>query len=586
MGDTPLGYLIGSVIGMLVTAALELAFQPIGRYLQHRRLTIPFRKRSAASRPDDFADSVYSWTENGQESELPGFEALYARFHSFLRPKRLVLVTGSFGTGKSYLCRHLASRLASEPDLVPIYIDASKIGSEALPSALLPPISNDEFRDLSLSELEILLNNRQAVFFLDGLDQLPYTGQSTSILDQILAFALSHQKERHAVLVLVVRKEFYDVSPELLEFCAEGKVPILQVRGLDSQDHIRRFVLSGDPAGGDTRWPVVKALMQKDSAAYDLFKIPLILKLSLKLEVELLRNAVSTGITFARIYRDAFKKMNPAEFLFLQRLAYEIYKSDRQHFILSRSILASLDLDSETFRNRVAKLGVVRQQGSYFQFEHSSLRDYFAAEWILSAIEDGGGSEILDDRVVHYLVSEFCAGLMTRDLLLHISVLLKSSDNDLVKNNLVDIVSEIEDEDLKIYGSKLISEKIEGLVFGDEMGEHALFLASIAGIFRQREPVEQVVAYAKKVGADRFRDKFFITKEGFRYYDNSQDRCILEWLRALRSGKYGYIRLLLCHLLGEWKVEKAIPVLTALADDKNEEDVIRQAAWEALQKLM
>ncbi|HXD34672.1 MAG TPA: AAA family ATPase [Pyrinomonadaceae bacterium] len=587
-----LSYIVSGIIGSGVAATLEATFQPVSKSIKFLKVIRPLNRATQLDRPADFADFGCHWKNTDREEiEYLESSSLYSKFKDFTRSdQKILVVTGRYGTGKTYLCKYLAGRLAEESHYprakIPIYFDASKIHSDNIPSELISQLNNRGCTSLSLSELGHLIKVGRVVIFLDGLDQLPYLMGGTGILESIFDFICSNfSANGGSSVILVVREEFYQVSPEFQQFVLDRDVTTLHLRGFVQDNHLKKFILLTDKEQGLDKWTRTKELLSEDPNLRDLLQVPVILKRFVALDLHILRRMVSTGITLANIYRLSFEKTR-TDGRFLRDLAYWLFRNDRYYFSMNHELLQHLAIDKDSCRSKLRAQGLIIAQSGYFQFEHQSFRDYFAAERILQAIDENQGEAFLSDRVIHYLVSEFVAGLLDNELFVKLVSIIDSTTNDLVKNNIIDIVSEVEDEALRSQAASLISERIKSLNFDSDLNEYQIFLAAIGGIFGFREPVETLVDYAKSIGIGKFTELFFITKNGYEYYSNSQDCWLLEWLKALPSKKYGYTRLVLCYMLGEMKAEKSIPHLKRIILDSTEDILLRQYAHEALKKLV
>jgi len=554
--------------------------------IKYLKIVKPLRDKALKEIPKDFAELTYSWKESGKEEEenLRDNDKMFKKFEDFVNSKQKVaVITGRFGTGKTYLCKYLAGKFAKK--FIPIYIDSSRFASHRIHDEITNYLRNRGIPDIAEEDLSELLKKRKTIIFFDGLDQLPYLMQNISILNYVIEYILGNFLKGlyNSRVFMVVREEFYKVSPEFQNFVTTEEIPICYVKGL-SDEQIKNFIKIKDKTHGDERWLKVNELLEIDKNLRELFCVPVILERFISIDIEHLREIKSTGVTLSRVYKLSFDKIRDSDREFVQNLAYYLYVKDRYLFRDNdQTLLNHLGLGRADFINNLNRIGIFPKDGDY-QFEHPSFRDYFAAERILEAIKANEGEKFLSERIIHYLVSEFLAGLIDLERLWDkVVIIADSTNNDLVRNNLLDLLTEIESEDLRRKVTQWMEGKLREIK--DEDINEKLFFLAIAGAYGFDEPILEIIDYIKQEGIKKFLDVFFVTKENFKCYGGSYDRFILEWIKCLKIRQYKYLKILICYVLGELKIEMAKPHLEEIIRDENEDLKVKTYANESLMKL-
>lgn len=586
---------IGAAAGVVLQMTIEMLFQPFGRLSASWRLARQVRRLAAARGPQGFVDLTCSWSAHGgEEADIVAIQSLLAPLKSAIRADtRVVVITGRFGSGKTVLSKTMAAELVGPTgpwnwlaEFSPIYIESSRFKTTRVLSEIVGQLNNEGFPTLSLADAETLLSKKGTVLFFDGLDQLPYSVGASDILDAIVRWSEDRASRSKATIVLAVRSEFYNVCRELRELVEATRAPTVRVKGFTTDAQIEAFIRRSDSKTPEGKITKVRQLAASGATFAEIIQLPIVLKRFAAISIESIERDISTGVTLGKIYQLSFETIRDDDRRALERLAYASYLQERDYFALEGELLPAANIDVSEFPAFRLRVGVLAQQGSEFRFDHQTFRDFFAAQHILRAIRNGQAEAVLSDRPITYLVSEFVAGVIDRESLMRCLALLPTVSNTDAKNNIVDIATEVEDPSLNAEVTSAIKTAVNAVDFDQPLSEADVLLAAVSGMIGCREPIVRLIAYLNEIGVDRFLEVFPNTKLRFQYYDSSQDRWLVEWLRALESEKYGELRTLLCVVFGELHEKGALPALRRVIDDSASPAHLRLAAIEAVDKIV
>ena len=196
-------------------------------------------------------------TTSDEDSNDDLLETLLINLRPGISGKRIHIVVGPAGIGKTYLSESLFTRLYSSfredkrnqralwmrpLPLLPEYIQSS---SAPTVRALLDAFLGTEFaRPLSREVFEWLLTNQQGVWLIDGLDEI--ISSDPEFFDYLLhLLTLSPDFQALPTIVICVRDSLFATNTDLREFC-EDYDDYVQVYKLAKWEDssIRRFAIS------------------------------------------------------------------------------------------------------------------------------------------------------------------------------------------------------------------------------------------------------------------------------------------------------------------------------------------------------
>jgi hypothetical protein len=585
---------IAILLALLAAALAEVFFQPLRRLLRRRKIKREISKISSAP-PSEFAALTITWKDTDGEARISSISDIQSHFVSLLKSQnRIAVIVGKFGMGKSYLSRHLSSLRRTEPGILgrrilPIYLDATRFRSPNVTAEIIVQLNNQGLFDFVLSDLTTLCRRAGTAFIIDGLDQMPSADKGGEILSQTLDFVGKVFAERgnKATAILVVRSEFYDTSPKLQDLAEGYHGPLITVEGFTEGWQQESYLLNVDKVHGNMRVRKLHELTNSNDQLRELFERPLLLQRFTKISPDRIRSLVPSGVTLAQVYRMSFGELELATREAGQRIAFELYNHITYVMSLESNFTRFAVPISDRAVTSLKQSGILLVDQGTLSFSHATFRDYFAAEAILRAINEDHGAESLGGRIIHYLVSEFVAGLMDESTLNRLLNTIENSKDKVVRFNGMDILTEIVDDAKHEVAKQYLEKKVSSLDFtSDRLDTEKLFLGSIAGIYGMAEPMKYVLKQLKRLGPTEFMDKFFYTQGLFGYYGGSIDRCLCEWLDHLTTRKHAHFRTISCALIAEMGFRRAIPILSKVVGNPEEDKWVRECAVEALSKLM
>lgn len=580
--------LIGAVVGALLGFALSESKKWLRLRYKAKRITKSLKRDVEARHPLVFVPPSCVWHSLGKSESIESLDELGRTWERFLTSgARVLVVTGTFGMGKTFLVRHLVANAAIGSSGIvrtPVYISSQQIRGPAVLPEVVRLLSERLGLDLEPGFVRNLLSDPSALLVFDGLDQMPYQAGAPNNLDAILDLAEAEcEKERGAWLVLVVRTEFVNFVRDMGGFLNDSALWRVNVLGFQSDGQIRNAI--GRLVDGDfiPHWNRYESLVRDKPSLRDLFTRPVALARYAAIPTSRLREMASTGTTIAEVFRLSFSDLDSVAHEDLQDLAFEMFTQKRYDLHLRSAQLRGNVPSLTRTKELMASTGVISVDHLLCQFTHASFRDFFVATRFVRSIR-GGEPHFLGQRQNTYLVSEFTAGLLDECTLIKMLSLVNEESTTDFLINVMDILSEIEDENLKVIATEYFREEIARLA-REPMTEYKTGLYTNAGIMGFDHAIDQVLRHLASVGLNSFLNNYFPTKDHFAYYEGSQERCEDEWANIVAQMKYKETRRLMATLLGEMRSVRALPTLRNVMQDSEAPLSLRTATARAVAKI-
>ncbi|NES94999.1 MAG: NACHT domain-containing protein [Desertifilum sp. SIO1I2] len=349
----------------------------------HVPLGLVERKQQSRSQSRDFSP------EMGMEAYQPASEVVEKTYQhqQFLEEiiggvgkaeKKGVAIIGEPGAGKTTLLEQIG-RYLQENDALPIFIPLTNLGEKSLKEYLLTQWGE---QNITLSQLEELLQTQRVWFLLDGVDEMA----QASPLDTVYRQTLELQQAR---VVLTCRLNVWDASTKNLPNFQTFKT--LEF----SEEQVQKFIYQW--FGEEQLWERLKEPGKE--RLRDLVKNPLRLSLlcqTWEYEKELPETQAVLYERFVRYFYD----WKPQEFpvtltqqqelnAALARLALEAIDKGKTRFRISQRF--ALGVMGEEWLNLGRYVGWLNQvdrdkdtEEAFYAFYHPTFQEYFAA----LAVED------------------------------------------------------------------------------------------------------------------------------------------------------------------------------------------------------
>jgi hypothetical protein len=583
---------VGAVFSLLAGGASKLVWRNVSLRRKRSRLIANLKRRGHDECPKKTADLTYTVKRGTNQQELIADNQglLRTMKTQMASGTRVALLTGRFGAGKTTVCSIVAGSMADGDGSAarPIALNIDMLGFNDLP---IPEQISAHLRKTGIqattSDVEDLFRNRHVLLLLDGLDQLPYlkgTGKSTLKIILDYARTLANDSAAKLTVLLVMRQEFVEISETVQDFRDCLGVPVIEVHGL-TQLQIENFVRIMETRDVEVRLRQVKALLQNDSDMLALLSMPVILGRFIEAAPSSIERFTCTGTALAQIYKESFReKLAEPDRKLLEKFAFGLFCQDQFDEHVDEDLISQFGGSREVYDHFVGRVGILRANGSLIRFAHASFRDYFVSEHLLRSLREGVGESALSRRIVNYLVAELTAGLLTCKTADKLFELLDRPGPEIVRANAMDILAESEDENIREQLSEKIGKRLMSRARGKSEYE-SLALALVGTVLGVPLAFRRIMEFLEEEGVQRLMEVLYVTTDGYRYYDRSEDRCHLEWIKMMTHDKYGSFRVVIARVLTELGIKKAIPVLDAVANDEKAPEDVRKAARSASYSL-
>lgn len=585
--------LVTLIVGLLAGAGFQTGVREANQYVAGRRHRTLLLREALARRPDDFVAPPELTVSRGHIKQVHG--RLDSFTDDFLRgleesEVKFLLVKGRLGTGKSYLARWLASEAARRNQAgslrkVPVFVNAGHLSSPDVFADLVQHVARVSLRDLQTADLERIANRTGLIVFVDGVDQLPYLLEGptrlATMLERFDELCLSSRGK--VCFVLVVREEFYELSPHLQALAKD--VAVVSVPGFQGNLQRQSYLVFKDPASGKQRAEMLAVLLDAKPRLAGMFGKPVVLDQWLRLPLTELERFSKTGGGIANLF--ALSLAFPDRDLQLCQLGFFLYERDDTAFLADGELEARAGLPPGTAAELVTRTGIFCRDGVAWAFEHLSYRDYFAARAIVVAAGQKRDrvEHLLARRPLHYVVSEFVADLLDERAFTTLLSLMADSLSERVRLNVADVLTEIRDTSMRERAMACLAQLAERCQIEGDERLSAIFICCAAGALGLWEPMARVLAHYEKVGFRAFLEDFYVARWDYRYYQSSQDVAISEWIAVIQDVNFRFVRALVCRLLGDLRVRSARGPLQRLCDDVDEDERVKIEAVRALDKL-
>ncbi|MCK4764224.1 MAG: NACHT domain-containing protein [Candidatus Aminicenantes bacterium] len=582
-----------------------------GRY---RKLIKPLLETYSKSTPLDIIplEAIKleaEWIDDFEDIIAKDIEDVYEYINKWMQCKtgKGLIIAGDWGSGKTYLCRFVVGKLANSylrflrwhfkmvPIMIPI-IESLNISAE-----IMSALQREEIEGISLKDLRYLSRKNKLLLIFDGTDQASYVSGEANIFTKLQEYT---RKLEGGKIIFVVRTEFIKRSIEIREFAKELNLDIIYLKPFNDEKMKEYLYNKG--------LKKLFEIIQNNNELKLLCKKPIILKNISEIDVNRIEEVITrVNINISKIYEkciiEEYKEFSEDYAKSLKNLLSEcsfrmytvesMYSTSNSRQIIEKdqvvSIIKDVFDDEKVNFEKILKdatfLSIFDRIRERYQFEHASFMEYFVANKIIVDIRNKNESS-LSKKIIHYMVSEFIAGLLTHEDTIILFNILTSTISNITKNNIIDILAETEGSIRQEAGKiiEALSEKIDWAnLNNDYWDSYLIFLALAAGAFSIKFPVEALLNYIRSEDINDFlSNKLFITKNNYEYYGYNQDVLINEWLEVLKNKeKWSHLRSVFCYIVGEKRVTAAYKILSSIVNDPEEILEVRKHAKEALDKI-
>jgi hypothetical protein len=573
------------ILGVFVTLLSERVLRwAIGNYKYSKLLSL-VRDTAIRKAPYPFVNITSDVTSRGQTKQLRTFDGLADFVLSEIQSgHKVILLSGSYGTGKSFCCSVLAGSLAKKckPSklLIPCVVDSTLFANVDADANLQAGLNRSLDWKRPLPQpvtpeiLARLLQDPRFLLILDAIDQLPYAEGVQSAMQPLLNMVEDYadQSKPCATLAVVVREEFLRHNDKLENLQFKANVSVVNLRRDFNREQIEEYAIKFSPSEKQQRIEKITDILNSANSANledlarpvsidSLFKIPL---------AEFLKFSCS-GSPLANIYSVLYRRFPKETTQVLEKLGYYLHSKDVHGVPLDPPFYHFSGLALQELTAAAEQTSAILLTENDVKFRHATLRDYFASAAIVSSLEHTTD----DSHIRHpttFLISEMVATLLDLTTLDHLLIAGLTSSDPIAKCNVCDFLSEIEQSELIARAQRYFQQEIKDQR-DKTMSEYKIALLVTAGVLGDEAAINEVMNYLKKVGFSVFREELFATKQHFQYYEKREDVAIAEWINILRQPKYRYVRRLIAALLSEIKMDAPPEVLLQLAKDEREPDL-------------
>ena len=363
---------------------------------------------------------------------------------------RLILVLGSFGTGKTTFARRLADTLPEAlPEVTPILIDLRRLeGTHTLDGLIAAHLAGSGLASIDVSALRYMIRRGRVVLIFDGFDELVLRTNYDAAADRL--DALMQVVEERAKVVVTARTQHFRSTAQVLTALGERVLSRSTTRVMELQDfdtdQIRSYlsnVCRGDEAAASARFQFLTELEN----LLGLARNPRMLSFIAALPAEKIQAIQRAGRTLsaAGLYREIIdswvggeverrRQMGSLDHLDKAELIAACTALARWLWHSGRSLATAADLSDQVVV-RLADLAnrghspaqathaigsgslLERTEDGLFAFVHESVAEWLVADATASDLAIEGESDELSLRPFSALMINFLCDLGNRTLL-------------------------------------------------------------------------------------------------------------------------------------------------------------------------
>jgi len=601
---------VGALLGVLIKILLEALIRRLSREWRFSALLSRFQEKAQQSCPKPYVDMISTVANRDTKDQVRTFHDLAERLSSCVQSgRRVFLMTGPCGIGKSFSCRVLASELMKCRSLfksyIPCVVDATNFVHSNLEENLVnglnysldpdsdvlsPASASHESRlsPVSREDLKRLLHTPRFVLILDGIDQVPFAKGVQSPIPSVLKLVENYisSSTSSSVLVIVVRTEFLRYNGKLQQLLQSGRVTVINFNHGFTLDQIEDYAAKFVPSEIEQRVQKMRRILgSANHSMCDSLQRPLIVESLMMIPLSEFLGLSSSGATMGNIYSIRYRRFSATVRSTLASLGYYLYSRDLYGVSLQPAFFNSSGLTLPQLTEAQQRTAALKLSASYVMFSHPSLRDYFASVLIVASLKESTPDRLLQHPTT-FLISEMVASLLdckTLDKLLMMVGLENTSDT--VKSNVYDILSELEKPDLINTAQTFLAEDLKKHA-AEGMSNYKITLLAAAGVIGNEKAIDELMNYLQRVGYPVFREQFFATRQQYQYYNKDEATVMSEWSNILCQPRYKFVRRLIATIFTYLNHVSPPEVLWTIANNENETDrKLRQLAKQSYEAI-
>ncbi|WP_326592131.1 SIR2 family protein [Streptomyces brevispora] len=503
-----------------------------------------------------------------------------------------ISIVGDFGTGKSWLCRHYAARLARrylddcEHNRVPILIslrDRSRGETVNLKELITDTLVNDYGLHLpgGYETFQFLNRHDSLVLILDGFDEMQARVDDLATVRNFDELAKVVEPEANCKAILTCRTSYFRTDLEEREVLAGEGLQRIHLRDRPNFE-ILHLVQFDDRRIRDALERLVgnraESYYQQMQQIYDLVDLaqrPILLAMIASTLPKLVGLATVNPAALYEIYTDEWMRKNLTEQRsilesrdhrhLMQELAWEMFRRETAsvHYSeLPRALVDSLPHSRtpllHSYEHDVRTQSFLqRDNAGYYSFAHKSFMEFFIAQRIFTDIFAGDNSRLAEAQTSHE-TDQFIKDLLLREPV-HIATLnqwMNSGHTPVLQVNAAGIISKLGDPSLTSGVIQLLNR--------DKKVRHLYLTAVIFRVLEVRWEAAQRLA--SEPNGRRFPQLLTLTSDQLKTVAS-------RFCREARNPRDGVARWLSLALLQQVSDVATTDILSALDEVEQHEDV-------------
>ncbi len=356
--------------------------------------------------------------------------------------QNFLVIMGEYGTGKTALCKYIASELANsyfdnetkindENNRIVIFLNLRNFKAEDVEKYIIAELNENGIKNFNKPDLYNRIDNKEIIFLFDGFDEMTQRIDTEEKKANFLQIEKLIRKRKNSKVILTSREEYFTFEEELNEVFKNKENENYKIIYLNlfDEEQIKLYL--------ESHTDNAQYYLDKIKEIYDLSDLaqrPILLDFIVKYLPKLIEEkGVEISINASDLYQigiqtELEKKSREVSFLskklptqkrllLLQKLSVWMFENDsltintriiKEELNLKEFFEVKEDYELIKYLNMFLNFTFLTKESDYtFRISHKSFRDYLTATELVKEIHSGNinvfGKHQTSSEITHFI---------------------------------------------------------------------------------------------------------------------------------------------------------------------------------------